>query len=482
MTDKQLETVIEDIAGPGWLCPLPRKWGKINNILSHHCYPKETERTVPYTDSDDLSEQNELENSNQFYTITNAIKPLQFPTALIFGGWDSSDSTKKERFLEQLKWARDKSKLALNDILAYVYKLGPQDFHYDETWLSSLGEAISRGDIADMMHYLKKGAPVHSNSKHVYLLNEATRLSFEEGVKLLLDSGAKELKDELGNTPLHNLAKSLGSGISRNRNILKMLIDYGADVNDLNKNHETPLDMAVDYHEPEIADLLRKHGGKHGSINGAAVGGDTEAVKEFLATGTDVNAKNYYGETPLHLAGKHGQKEIAELLIAEGADVNAKNNYGKTPLHHSSGAGHREIVELLIAGGSDVNAKAEDDETPLDLAKRHPETAELLRKRGGKHGTIHTAARGGSIEEVKQHLTAGGDVNAKTKYEETPLHLATEWGLVELLIAKNANVNAKNDFGATPLDLASGRKHPKITDLLRKHGGKTGEELEAEGK
>jgi len=39
-------------------------------------------------------------------------------------------------------------------------------------------------------------------------------------------------------------------------------------------------------------------------------------------------------------------------------------------------------------------------------------------------------------------------------------------------------LNAKGDDGITPLDLA----HGETADLLRKHGGKTGEELKAEGK
>ncbi len=58
------------------------------------------------------------------------------------------------------------------------------------------------------------------------------------------------------------------------------------------------------------SNLLRKHGGKHGTIKGAASGGDIEAVKEFLAAGADVNAKNVDGWTPLHLATT---KEVVEL-------------------------------------------------------------------------------------------------------------------------------------------------------------------------
>jgi len=54
--------------------------------------------------------------------------------------------------------------------------------------------------------------------------------------------------------------------------------------------------------------------------------------------------------------------------------------------------------------------------------------------------------------------------------------------VVGLLIAKGADVNAKGDGGTTPLDRAIINDETEIADLLRKHGGKTGEELKAEGK
>ena len=78
-------------------------------------------------------------------------------------------------------------------------------------------------------------------------------------------------------------------------------------------------------------------------------------------------------------------------------------------------------------------------------------------------------------------MDAGTDVNAKDEDETTPLHRAAYYGhkeIVVLLIAKGADVNVKNDVGYTPLDW----KHPDTAALLRKHGGKTAEELKAEGK
>jgi ankyrin repeat protein len=128
------------------------------------------------------------------------------------------------------------------------------------------------------------------------------------------------------------------------------------------------------------------------SIHEASKKGNLEAVKQHLADGADVNAKNKYEQTPLHFAAYRGHKEIAELLIAKGADVNAKGYYGRTPLQRAAWFGRKEIVGLLIAKGADVNAKIEGGRhkgiTPLDSAirLRHPETADLLRKHGGKTG------------------------------------------------------------------------------------------------
>ena len=100
---------------------------------------------------------------------------------------------------------------------------------------------------------------------------------------------------------------------------------------------------------------------------------------------------------------------------------------------------------------------------------------------GCGESSIHEAAFDGNIEAVKQHIAGGTDVNAKNKYERTPLHHAAYSGhkeIAELLIEKGADVNAKDHNGETPLDVAEG----ETADLLRKHGGKTGEELKAEGK
>ena len=105
------------------------------------------------------------------------------------------------------------------------------------------------------------------------------------------------------------------------------------------------------------------------SIHDAAAKGNIDAVKHHFATGADVNAKGYRGFTLLHYAARNGHKEIVELLIAEGADVNVKilsgPSIGNTPLG--------------------LAASKMDHFLPKDKAAKK-ETADLLRKHGGKTG------------------------------------------------------------------------------------------------
>ena len=74
-------------------------------------------------------------------------------------------------------------------------------------------------------------------------------------------------------------------------------------------------------------------------------------------------------------------------------------------------------------------------------------------------------------------------INAKLTGRDTPLFSTSALAsakTVNLLIDKGAEVNVKGFDGSTLLD--SVRFHPETAALLRKHGGKTGEELKAEGK
>ena len=99
----------------------------------------------------------------------------------------------------------------------------------------------------------------------------------------------------------------------------------------------------------------------------------------------------------------------------------------------------------------------------------------------------------GDVDAVNQCISDGQDVNMKDGHGRSSLFVAAMEGhktIVEILLAKGADVNASDVGGGTPLDGAESlqrrddycAEHKEIADLLRKHGGKTYEELKAEGK
>ena len=180
----------------------------------------------------------------------------------------------------------------------------------------------------------------------------------------------------------------------------------------------------------------------------AIINGQTDAVKQQLAAGADVNAKYKMGEdviTPLHAAANWGHADIAKMLIGAGADVNAKTKQGATPLHTAAIKGHADIVKVLIDAGADVNAKASGDVTPL-----------------------YIAASEGHADIVKVLIAAGADINAKNLSELTPLHEASKGhaDAVKALLAAGADVNAKEIHGFTPLHFAAVTAHADIVKNL----------------
>ncbi len=379
----------------------------------------------------------------------------------------------------------------------------------DGRWGPPLHMATVGGQTKVAKILLAAGADVNAKNKHGQTpLHEAAGYGRAEIVKLLLKAGAKvNAKNRWGETPLHDAA-----ALRDNAETAKILLEAGAEVNAKNNGGRTPLHLA-------------------------AQSGQTEVVKILLVTGADINAKDKAGDTPLHEAARHGHPEVVKILLAAGAKVNAKDEDGATPLHRAASRGHIEVARLLIKAGAKVNAKHKDGKTPLDRTidrgvfidqKKLDECVELLRKHGAKTGAeidwpLHVAAREGDTKTVKALIKTGAKLNAKDSDGYTPLHCAAYYGetkVAKMLTDAAAEVNVKSGFAMTPLHVAAGRGHPKAAkvlidagadvnakdkdgrtpldktkdrkswinprkqdecaDLLRKHGAKTGSELDAE--
>ena len=225
----------------------------------------------------------------------------------------------------------------------------------------------------------------------------------------------------------------------------------------------------------------------------AAGKGDSEAVKQHLAAGANVNAKSgWYGLTPLHIATRSGQEQTVQLLIEKGASVNAKDKGGWTPLYCAVESGYKNIVELLISNGAYVNATGgvEKESFPREsgftalhkaAAVGHMEISQLLIAKGAKLNSrdstlgtpLHSAAEWGQQNIVQLLIEKGVNVNSRDNSLRTPLHRATSIGqtaTVKFLIGQNAETNAKDANGMTSLHIAAFEGNKECLEVLISKG------------
>ncbi|KAJ3335115.1 hypothetical protein HDU83_000620, partial [Entophlyctis luteolus] len=135
-----------------------------------------------------------------------------------------------------------------------------------------------------------------------------------------------ERQDSLKQTPLY-IASKHGQF-----EVVKWLVDHGANVNTENVNKWAPLHIAS-------------------SI------GHLEVVKWLVDHGANVNAEEVTKATPLHIASQNGHLEVVKWLVDHGANVNAEKADKWTPLHTASLNGHLEVVKWLVDHGANVNAE-----------------------------------------------------------------------------------------------------------------------------
>ena len=348
----------------------------------------------------------------------------------------------------------------------------------------------------------------------------------EKIVEFLIDSRTLDVNrvDETGSTPLRTAV------FNGHAQVVKMLLEHGADVTMRDESGNTPLQLAVDggilpAPSVEIIRMLLSAPDANANItdeNGdtplhvAARNGHAEVVRLILAEPhVDVNKTNKYGDTPLHVAAQNGHAEVVRLILAEPhVDVNKTDKYGITPLHVAALGGHAEVVRLILAKPYvDVNKVGQYGSTILDAAAiggnvevvklllpfpnfdvnealhiaavaGHVELVKLLledqrvdvNRSDGGGSPLHAAVRYGETEVVKLLLAVPSiDINKADESGNTPLHVAASKGLcgeTELLLeAPGIEVNAKNNAGETPLQVAEKCGMDTCANLIRDKGG-----------
>lgn len=145
------------------------------------------------------------------------------------------------------------------------------------------------------------------------------------------------------------------------------------------------------------------------ALHNAVVGGNESLVRATL-TREGLERTNRSGQTPLHLAIKHGYSDIVRMLIAEfAADLESVDANTTTPLSLAAEAGHAEIVQFLLERGAKPTAVDKLGRTPM-----------------------HLAAGKGHADVLKVFCEAGCDVNVPGEFSKrSPLALAAVSGNVE---------------------------------------------------
>ena len=131
---------------------------------------------------------------------------------------------------------------------------------------------------------------------------------------------------------------------------------------------------------------------KSTSLCEAAAMGQREVVKLLLDSGANPNKTDSLGRTPLNQA--IGFRHVIQILVDRGADLEKADKNGCTPLHRAAQYGHFDGVQLLLDLGADINKKDKSGRSVLAWAERtnQKDVIEHLVNRGARTDFIISAS------------------------------------------------------------------------------------------
>jgi ankyrin repeat protein len=249
--------------------------------------------------------------------------------------------------------------------------------------------------------------------------------------------------------------------------IVTLLLDNGANIDQATTDGQTPLNFALDYEQLNVVLTLLSRGAK---LNAKEADQGSRLQAFLLKSSINPSLPNHEGTTLLHQVAKHGNTEVFDLLMfLPGADLFTTDSESQTPMHLAAMFGKIDLLKYLDHASHTLkNVGNKDDSRPLHIAARagNNEMVTFLVQAGANpnlkdrfgYTPLHIALEIKDTNMVQDLMTLHPDVNIPTNDNETPLHIAikenNKLSVINLLITQGANPALNNKFGKTPIQLA----------------------------
>lgn len=204
---------------------------------------------------------------------------------------------------------------------------------------------------------------------------------------------------------------------------------------------------------PAVAEANR-----YGGLHAAAQRGDAAEIRRLVAAGADVNVREGYGRTPLHVATFARQRDAIRALLAAGADPSLLENDRYDAVTIAAVADDEETLRVLLAGGAGARL----------TTSRYDGTALIAAAHLGHDGVVRQLiAAGAPLDHVNNlHWTAV--IESIVLGDGGQRHQAT----LKALINAGASLKLTDRQGNTPLALARARGYRAMVTMLEAAGAK----------
>ncbi|CAL7934148.1 unnamed protein product [Xylocopa violacea] len=269
------------------------------------------------------------------------------------------------------------------DLLELFYKNGADINATDKIGRCALFHAAHRGNCEVVNWLLEHGACTQNRVG----IDSCSKTASESSSKISFIGRDLPTPECWGRSPLHQAVKNNHS------EVVKILVNAGADVNARDERGITPLLLAgstvarEDCNEMskfnDIVDVLVSAKASTNvvhpdtgttALHSAAMLGSPSATKKLLNGGAwPLYRCKSTGSTPLHLAASTDSPEILSILLESipSGQVDVRDNINRTPLHRASYQGHRECVQILIDHGGNLAAETTTGVTVIDAIFAH---------------------------------------------------------------------------------------------------------------